>query len=222
MSLLIAVLAMLGMAGCLSKESSGFDGNSNQSSTPTGTPLPANSAPTISGNPAGTVSVDRAFVFTPTATDPDGDALTFSVAGLPRWAEFDTSSGRISGVPGPADVGVYTGISIVVSDGSLSATLPAFAIEVIAQGAATGSATLSWVAPTLNEDGSPLTDLAGFRIYYGRQPGGFTNSVTLNDPGATTVVIGDLAAGNYQFAATAITGSGVESAFSAPASKTIQ
>ena len=212
---------MLGMAGCLSKESSGFDGSGNQSGVPAGTPSPANSAPTISGNPPGSVSVDRAFVFTPTATDPDGDALTFFVSGLPSWADIDTSTGLISGVPGPGDVGMYSGISIGVSDGSLSATLPSFSIEVIAQGAATGSATLSWIAPTLNEDGSALTDLAGFRVYYGRLPGGYTNSVTLNDPGATTVVIDDLASGDYEFAATAFNGAGVESALSAPASRTI-
>ena len=148
--------------------------------------------------------------------------MTFSVSGLPSWAEFDASTGLISGVPGPGDVGLHTGVSISVSDGSLRSTLPSFAIEVIAAGAATGSATLSWIAPTLNEDGSALMDLVGFKIYWGRQPGGYTNSMTLNDPGATTVVISDLAAGDYQFAATAINSAGVESAFSAPASKTIQ
>ncbi|MDJ0757860.1 MAG: putative Ig domain-containing protein [Woeseiaceae bacterium] len=218
---LLFLPVMLGMAGCLSKESSGSDGGSNQSSLPAGTPSPANSAPTISGNPPGSVSVERAFVFTPTATDPDGDALTFSVSGLPSWAEFDSSSGLISGVPGPGDVGVYSGISVRVSDGSLSATLPSFSIEVIAQGAATGSATLTWVAPTVNEDGSALTDLAGFRVYYGRRPGGFTNSVTLDDPGATTVVISDLPSGEYEFVATAFNEAGIESAFSSPATKII-
>ncbi len=219
--LILVSLAVLGTAGCLSKSSSGFDGDSNQSNVPASTPTPANSAPTISGNPPSSVSVDRAFVFTPTATDPDGDPLTFSVRGLPGWADFDASSGLISGVPGPGDVGMYSGISVSVSDGSLSAALPSFSVEVIASGAATGSATLSWVAPTLNEDGSALTDLAGFRVYYGRQPGGYTNSVTLNDPGATSVVISDLASGEYEFVATAFNESGVESAFSAPASKTI-
>jgi hypothetical protein len=33
-----------------------------------------------------------------------------------------------------------------------------------------GPATLVWEAPTENTDGTPLTDLAGFRIYFGLTP----------------------------------------------------
>jgi len=34
-----------------------------------------------------------------------------------------------------------------------------------------GSALLSWNAPSTNEDGTPLTDLAGYKIYYGTATG---------------------------------------------------
>ena len=32
------------------------------------------------------------------------------------------------------------------------------------------SATLEWDPPAANEDGSPLTDLAGYKVYYGAAP----------------------------------------------------
>jgi len=34
-----------------------------------------------------------------------------------------------------------------------------------------GTALLSWTAPTENSDGSPLTDLAGYKIHYGSSHG---------------------------------------------------
>ena len=36
---------------------------------------------------------------TPTASDPDGDPLTFAVSGKPAWANFDSSNGTLAGVP---------------------------------------------------------------------------------------------------------------------------
>ena len=74
------------------------------------------------------------------------------------------------GSPGAGDGGITSGIVITVSDGSLSASLPAFALTV--QAIALGSATLSWTAPTQNTDGSPPTNLAGYRIYWGTQQRG--------------------------------------------------
>ncbi len=34
-----------------------------------------------------------------------------------------------------------------------------------------GTITLAWDAPTTNTDGTPLTDLAGYKIYYGPTSG---------------------------------------------------
>ena len=69
----------------------------------------------------------------------------------------------------------------------------------------TGSATLSWVAPTHNNDGSVLTNLAGFVIRYG------TQNITL-DAAARSRVIGGLPSGTHVFNITAINSAGVESA----------
>ncbi|MCJ7557736.1 MAG: putative Ig domain-containing protein, partial [Gammaproteobacteria bacterium] len=59
-------------------------------------PPPAqNRAPTISGNPASSVTAGQAYRYTPTASDPDGDPLTFSIRGLPACASFDSRTGTL-------------------------------------------------------------------------------------------------------------------------------
>jgi hypothetical protein len=181
---------------------------------------PANRAPTISGTPGTAVMQGTQYTFIPTATDPDGNTLTFSITNPPAWATFDTATGRLSGTPGAQHVGATSGIVISVSDGTVSAALTAFTLTV--QAVATGSATLSWTPPTTNSDGSPLTDLAGYRIYWGTTAGSYPNSATLTNAGLTSYVIGNLVPGTYFFVATAVNSVGAESAFSSPASKTIQ
>jgi hypothetical protein len=51
----------------------------------------------------------------------------------------------------------------------------------------TGNATLSWTAPSENSDGSALTDLGGFKIYYGGALTQLTNSITLTNPGLAII-----------------------------------
>jgi hypothetical protein len=97
-----------------------------------------------------------------------------------------------------------------------STSLAAFTLTVHA--VATGSATLSWLPPTTNSDGSPLTNLAGYKIYWGNSEDSFPNSVTLNNPGLTRYVVTELVPGTWFFVATALNGIGAESAFSSPAS----
>jgi hypothetical protein len=73
--------------------------------------------------------------------------------------------------------------------------------------------TVSWVAPTENVDGSPLTQLAGYRLYVGQISGLYTETIPLSDPSATTYAL-DLESGSYYLAMTAIDASGNESAYS--------
>jgi hypothetical protein len=145
--------------------------------------------------------------------------LTFSIANAPAWASFSTTTGQLSGTPGVEHVGTTTGIVITVSDGEADASLAAFSVAV--QAVATGSATLSWTPPTTNTDGSPLTNLAGYKVYWGTSQGNYSSSVTLNNPGLTSYVVGNLPPGTWYFVATALNSSGAESAFSGVASKTI-
>jgi hypothetical protein len=179
-----------------------------------------NRAPVISGAPATSVMQGNAYSFQPTASDPDGDALTFSIANKPSWATFSTSTGRLQGTPTSGDVGTYSNVTIRVSDGKTATSLAAFNITVLA--VASGSATLSWTPPTQNTDGSTLTNLAGYRILWGPGAGNYTSSVTVNNPGLTSYVVDNLAPGTYYFAVSARNSAGVESAPSSSASKTIQ
>jgi len=179
-----------------------------------------NSAPSISGSPAKAVTEGTQYSFTPGASDPDGDSLSFTVTNKPSWAAFDTGTGRLSGTPQAGDVGTYADIVISVSDGQASASLGAFSITV--EAIAMGSVTLSWSPPTENTDGTALTDLAGYRIYWGTTSGSYPNSVTIDNPGVTTYVVENLVPGTYEFVATSYNTSGVESDYSAPAAKTVQ
>ncbi|MBL3619694.1 MAG: putative Ig domain-containing protein, partial [gamma proteobacterium endosymbiont of Lamellibrachia anaximandri] len=79
-----------------------------------------NSPPGISGTPLLTGAENSAYSFTPSASDPDGDNLTFSVSGIPLWASFNTSTGTLSGTPGFDDAGSYSNIIISVSDGAVT------------------------------------------------------------------------------------------------------
>jgi hypothetical protein len=179
----------------------------------------ANRAPTIGGTPVTVVLPGTPYSFTPTASDADGDPLTFRIANAPVWASFNATTGQLSGTPGAQHVGTTAGIVITVSDGEADASLAAFSVAV--QAVATGSATLSWMPPTTNTDGSPLTNLAGYKVYWGTSPGNYSSSVTLNNPGLTSYVVGNLTPGTYYFVATALNSVGAESSFSAAASKTI-
>jgi hypothetical protein len=80
-------------------------------------------------------------------------------------------------------------------------------------------AELSWDAPTQNVDGTPLTDLAGFNLYWGNASRQYNASVALN-PNQLSYRI-DLAPGTYFFSMTATDNDGNESAFSNEVSKLI-
>jgi hypothetical protein len=181
---------------------------------------PANRPPVISGTPPTSVVSGTAYSFQPAASDPDGNPLTYSITNAPAWATFNTTTGRLQGTPTAANVGTYSNIVIRVSDGSTSASLAAFNITVVA--VASGSATLSWTPPTTNTDGTPLTNLAGYRVRWGTAAGNYPNSVTLNNAGLATYVVSNLAPGTYYFVVTALNSAGAESQFSNMASKTIQ
>src|SRR5215472_6787235 len=92
--------------------------------------VPPPPPPTLSGTPGSAVEVGQSYSFQPSASDAAGGTLTFSIAGKPAWAAFDSTTGQLSGTPTAANVGTYTGIVISVADGASSASLPAFSITV--------------------------------------------------------------------------------------------
>jgi hypothetical protein len=84
-----------------------------------------------------------------------------------------------------------------------------------------GSTTLRWTPPTKNSNGSTLTDLAGYKVVYGRSATSLTQSKSVTDPRATSTSIGSLAAGAWYFAVRSVNSKKVESKNSTVATKTI-
>lgn len=179
-----------------------------------------NRVPTISGTPPTSIVAGNSYSFRPSASDADGDTLSFSIQNRPTWASFSTSTGALSGTPSASQVGSYDNIVIRVSDGKASAALPGFGITVT--DVANGSATLSWTPPTRNTNGSTLTNLAGYRIYYGTSSGALNRTVQVSNPGVASYVLGDLSPATWYFAVRAYNSSGAESVSSNIVSKTIR
>ncbi len=90
--------------------------------------------------------------------------------------------------------------------------------------ATTGSATLSWTPPDKNTDNTDLTDLDGYKIYYGTSQTSLDNSIVLDNSynTATSYEVTNLTVGiTYYFAITAVNSSNVESGYSNISSKKI-
>jgi hypothetical protein len=190
------------------------------STTGSGTTTSTSSSPTITGSAPTTIVAGQAYSFQPSTTNPGGGALTFSISNKPAWASFNTATGLLSGTPTAAEVASYSSITISVSSGQASASLAPFAIIVTAA-AAPDSASLAWDAPQENTNGSPLTDLAGYTIYYGTDSAELTQTIRITNPKQTTYVVSNLSPGTYYFSVAADASDGTQSSRSTLGSKTI-
>ena len=90
------------------------------------------------------------------------------------------------------------------------------------EGSGKGTALVSWAPPTDNTDNSTLTDLAGFKIYYGTFPGEYDRTITINNPGLSSYLVENLASSDWFFVMTAFKASGIESAYSTEVYKEIK
>lgn len=185
-----------------------------------------NSAPKVSGTPSTTASVGVAYRFSPTAVDPDGDAITWSISGKPSGASFSVSTGQLAWTP--TATGNSSSIVIKATDAKGKATsLPGFVIKVgsaqAKASASTGTASLSWDAPTEYTDGRRMSDLevVAYRIYRGATASSLARVAEV-DARSLSFVIRDLAAGTHHFAVTAVSGQGLESALSVVVSKVVR
>lgn len=177
------------------------------------------SAPRIQGTPRPNVAVGHNYSFQPTVEGADSGGLAFSARNLPAWLTLDAATGRVTGIPTTADIGSYSGITIVVSRNGSESTLGPFAIAVVAEGS--GAASLSWLPPTQNTDGSALNDLAGFVILYGYSPDDLPQSIRIDNPSVSTYVVDGLTSGQWYFAVQAVNASGARGVTSGLATKTI-
>jgi hypothetical protein len=148
------------------------------------------------------------YLFQPSAADPDGDALTFTVDNLPPWATFDEKTGKISGTPEDSDIGEYESIVVTVADATHQTAAPEFSISVTGNGG--GVATLAWEQPVSKVDGSPLDDLAGYRIMFGRNEEHLDHSIFIGDATQTHYDFSTLSSGVWYFAIIGVSANGLE------------
>jgi len=90
----------------------------------------SNHAPYFYGKHRSKIQIPRYhfFSYRPKVNDPDGDRLIYTIQNLPSWADFNHTTGVLSGYP--TKEGHYSNITIHVSDGNQSIYLPSFSIEV--------------------------------------------------------------------------------------------
>lgn len=161
------------------------------------------SGPTLSFGASPTV-VDEGTTTTLTWSTTDADSCTASGG----WSGNRSASG--SETVGPLSAGTTYSLSCTGSGGSV---LEMISVSVV------GPVQLSWVAPTENVDGSLLTDLAGFRIYYGAASRSYSDMVDVASADATSHTL-SLTTGDYYVAMTALDAEGNESAYSNEVLKT--
>lgn len=116
-----------------------------------------NRAPTISGSPATAVYTNTTYEFRPSARDPEGRTLRFTIVNKPGWAAFSANSGMLMGYPKSA--GSWSNIQIRVTDGVNVATLPAFSITASVR----GTTTTTNRAPTIS--GTPIRTVSAGSAY---------------------------------------------------------
>jgi VCBS repeat-containing protein len=81
---------------------------------------------------------------------------------------------------------------------------------------ASADITLSWTAPAEREDNTAisLSEIAGYKIYFGTTQGQYSNNVTINDGTAVGYTVTGLPAGTHYFVVTTIDTEGRESQYS--------
>jgi hypothetical protein len=149
------------------------------------TPPPPPPAPTISGTPATSDVAGSAYSFQPSASGPSGATLSFSVTSLPSWATFSIATGLLSGTPTSANVGTYSGIVISVSDGTASASLPAFTINVTAATVASPTVSLSASPGSLSSGSSAMLSWSATNASSCTASGGWSGSMAMSGSKST-------------------------------------
>jgi Fibronectin type III domain len=207
--------------------------------TTTGTLKTYTSGPRIIGDASG-IKVGgsgASFTFTVAATTVER-TLTYYIAGwnssgrvtvtLPNAPTYTTtfSSGtsysRVITVKFRADAPATLRVNYAMTAGAGSINMQAAALSQVAVLQPTGSAILTWQPPALNTDGSSITDLAAFKIYWGTTQGTYSQSTKISSATARTHTVTGLAKGTWYFVVTALNSQGTESPYSNVWSKTVQ
>ncbi|AZQ85697.1 hypothetical protein EKO29_17865 [Colwellia sp. Arc7-635] len=118
---LIGILSICALSAC------GGGGGGNES--PPNVIEPPKSL-TLFGAPVTSVDEMQVYAFQVSVKNQSSANLVYSVQNIPSWGGIDPATGLLSGTPNFDDSGSYSNVIISVSDGTNTASLPAFAIEV--------------------------------------------------------------------------------------------
>ncbi len=180
-----------------------------------------NQAPTVTIlSPSNGGSYDSQAVVTFSATASDNE--DGNISSYVEWtSNVDGYLGTGASLSSTLSDGTHT-IKAVIHDSETLSHSQEVTITVSNQPTGEGFATISWTAPTFNTDNTPLSNLTGFKVYYGTSVEQMTESVIVSDANATSVYIDGLTNNNtYYFAVTAFNSNGVESDMSNISSKSI-
>jgi hypothetical protein len=147
-------------------------------------------------------------------TDPDtATALASPNAGTIDRSQGTDSSASASSQTTVASNTAPTTVATTPPSGGTKTTIPVKTIN--------GVATLDWQPPTENNDGTLLTNLAGYTVYYGTSANDLSQSVKVANPGLASYTVTGLTSGTWYFAVTSYSADGVESARTSAVSTTI-
>ena len=145
--------------------------------------------------------------------------VTVSLPGAPAYATTFSSRStfsRVVTIKFRADAPATLKVTYQLTAGTGSISMQAAALS---QSGA--SAQLTWQPPAANSDGSPLTDLSAFKVYWGTTEGKYTHSTRISNAAARAHTVTGLASGKWYFVVTALNSAGLESPQSNVWSKTI-
>jgi len=194
----------------------------------------------ISGTDNGTVTED---------VDPDGDNL-LEVAGKLNITDSDAGEAAFIATTSNGNYGNLTitaagdwsyaannsqsaiqnlASNVTLQDNltvsSIDGTKHTIVITIIGvdEASTTADINLSWVAPSEREDNTSiaLSEIAGYKIYYGTTQGQYSNSVDVNDGSAAGYTFKAFPSGTYFFVVTTYDTGGRESQYSAEVKKVI-
>jgi hypothetical protein len=154
-------------------------------------------------------SSDSSSAATGTDTDTATALVSPNVGTIDRSqsADGNTSAATVASNTAP------TTVAATPPSGSTNGTTPVKTIN--------GVATLDWQPPTENNDGTLLTNLAGYTVYYGTSPGDLSQSVKVSNPGLASYTVTGLTSGTWYFAVSSYSADGVESTRTSIVSTTI-
>ena len=209
-NVLLCTLATLTLAAC--------GGESGSSSAAATSPASDSVASLVSPN-VGMIDRSQGVDTTQSTSESNTGAVSTATAVASNTSSTATSSGSASGTPGTTS-----------GTGGTNTTTPAAGTTVASNTKATppvkstttsGVATLDWLPPTQNSDGSVLTNLAGYTVYYGTSPSNLSQSVKVTNPGLSAYSVTNLTSGTWYFAVTSYSTAGVESVRTGTVSTTI-